>query len=1047
MQFEKLRMVNFGPYADQTVDFTDFADTPLFLISGNTGAGKSTIFDALLFALYGSDSIGAKGDNGRVALTMRSDFASAADDTVVELSFTHQGKSYFIRRALRVKKTGELTTRIPELTITNQDGKKAVLTKQTEVKATMLDLLKLDKAQFRQIVLLPQGDFRRFLDADSGEREKLLRKLFGTDLYKNWQTAIEDHLRTLRAQMTSEHDRMEEIVEGFSTATGQELAAGEMDTKLKQMHAMQAADEAQLQRHGTELQAAQAKMKQTAEQLQVGTTLAAAFTKQKQLRQEQVELQAGATATDAIKQRIRQLEWVQEQQPDYTRQQESRTNAEQLLQQLKATSAQLSAARTHGAAAHEAWAALDAQQDAMTASAQEAAQLTTTIHQLQELADAGKAVQTDQVQATALQQAVTTAEENVARMQQRLATANKTLTSDDLQNFQTLVHKQELALTQLQTSAKEFSAADAELTQLRQVAERTQKQAHAAEVALTSDEQRHKRVKLGFYRSQAALLANELGVDEACPVCGSTHHPHLATMDADVTTQAAFDASSEQLQHFQDQFAQREATATTAKARCTEAETKRNAACKDLYDSYVHCTAFPDLAKADSIAAALDGITAAAEVVKQNKVSAQQRAAAQASLLKQRNQLQNQLPQLQDALVKQRADLNAATVAVSRATERVAGLRSQLGANADTDVEVLRGHQQRLEQKTADFKLKLAAANDQMQQQQTAAEHLAGQEQEQKQQVAAAQADAEQRTATVTATLTAKYGAAEPLTAYATDLNALPQLPALRTQVQDYAARVVTNQKMLAEVATQIGTSKLPDLDALQTQNAQAEAVTNDLTRKLGGEHQRVTQNANIISKLTQRLHTWQKTEQSVRDLDSLVRAFNGRNPRNLGLERYVLGSYFERVLQIGSQRLSKLTRGRYKFILNTDSTVKRANRTGLEIDVYDDQVGETRSVHTLSGGESFIAALCLALALGEVIQEENGGVAIDALFIDEGFGSLDSASLDLAMEALESIEGQNRTIGIISHVNTLKAGIPDQLQVVPDGTGRSELRVVHKNA
>jgi len=174
--------------------------------------------------------------------------------------------------------------------------------------------------------------------------------------------------------------------------------------------------------------------------------------------------------------------------------------------------------------------------------------------------------------------------------------------------------------------------------------------------------------------------------------------------------------------------------------------------------------------------------------------------------------------------------------------------------------------------------------------------------------------------------------------------------------------------------------------------------------------------------------------------LAQLSAVANGSGQQKLSLERFVLQTYLQKVLATGNTRLRQLTGGRYQFQLDEAVGTYR-NGTGLEINIYDDNAGKVRSVHTLSGGESFIAALSLALALAEVIQNQAGGIKIDALFIDEGFGSLDEDALAMAMEALQTVEGQSRMIGIISHVSELEEQLPAQLQVIPNGDGESHVQ------
>ena len=175
--------------------------------------------------------------------------------------------------------------------------------------------------------------------------------------------------------------------------------------------------------------------------------------------------------------------------------------------------------------------------------------------------------------------------------------------------------------------------------------------------------------------------------------------------------------------------------------------------------------------------------------------------------------------------------------------------------------------------------------------------------------------------------------------------------------------------------------------------------------------------------------------------LQQLAETINGENVKKTSLERYVLQQFLTEILDVANERLARLTRGRYQFEL-ADKVGSYRSSTGLEIDIYDDNAGQVRRAHTLSGGESFIAALALAISLADVIQQRAGGIEIEALFIDEGFGSLDEESLEMAMEALEMIENEGRMIGIISHVRELRARILQQVFVETNGSGQSRIRI-----
>ena len=199
-------------------------------------------------------------------------------------------------------------------------------------------------------------------------------------------------------------------------------------------------------------------------------------------------------------------------------------------------------------------------------------------------------------------------------------------------------------------------------------------------------------------------------------------------------------------------------------------------------------------------------------------------------------------------------------------------------------------------------------------------------------------------------------------------------------------------------------------------------------------------QNQQIIEEFSSIYQTSQKQLDELIELQQLAQTINGENPRKTSLERYVLQVYLQEVLQVANSQLQRLTKNRYQFELAEEVGSYRG-KTGLEINIYDDEAGMSRGAHTLSGGESFIAALSLALALAEVIQAQTGGVTIEALFIDEGFGSLDEEALEMAIEALETIESEGRMIGIISHVRELKERVVQQIRISTEGSGQSKVR------
>ncbi len=232
----------------------------------------------------------------------------------------------------------------------------------------------------------------------------------------------------------------------------------------------------------------------------------------------------------------------------------------------------------------------------------------------------------------------------------------------------------------------------------------------------------------------------------------------------------------------------------------------------------------------------------------------------------------------------------------------------------------------------------------------------------------------------------------------------------------------------------------LPDLEQLEQQLDELKAAVQTQQEHCYHLQEQEQQNQQIIEEFSSIYQASQEQLDELIQLQQLSQTMNGENPRKTSLERYVLQVYLQEVLQVANVRLQRLTKNRYQFEL-ADEVGSYRGKTGLEINIYDDEAGLTRGAHTLSGGESFIAALSLALALAEVIQTQAGGVLIEALFIDERFGSLDEEALEMAIEALETIESEGRMIGIISHVRELKERVVQQIRIETEGSGQSKVR------
>ncbi|QVI35272.1 DNA repair protein [Lacticaseibacillus chiayiensis] len=1039
MKLKQLHMRFFGPYADETVDFDDFRTSPLFLISGPTGSGKTTIFDALMYALYGETS------GERDGVQMRSNFASHHNLTKVTLTFEHDGKLYSVTRQpqqLQQKKRGDGLTEIKAkvmLAIANADKQVAEYTKKNQVQAQLDEVLHLDAKQFRQIVLLPQGDFRRFLDADSNAKEDLLRDLFGTQLIQRWQAAMLAKTKKQGAKIQDQERLLNLLTSQFDF----EVAPDENATP---------ADKLDLMRENVEKQAATvAERQKTADSshhayrvaqasLQAGRQLAQAF-KDRELTTAALAKLAEQEPTQRDRLKLMdQLTWVQ--QHEAAAQQVESTKQD--LDAAKKQSAQTNAAlvTTQQAMAQAKAKLSDLQQQAPAVEAKK-----KQLDQLQSVREQLVAMTTQKQQAAKQADAVAKAESALAQAQQKLADDQQALAQQqtelsglsvaDLAN-QAADQKQLMAM--LTPIATNYQEAQADAAALEKKLAMVKTSLAEATKASETTAQQLTDLQQTQIKQQIARLAAKLKPGTPCPVCGSLEHPHPAvTTTEPLVTETAIKQAEQNRQ----QAAAKATTLQTQLKNLEEqqatADKKVNAAQQDFLEKLAEV---PNLVNQDiergNILQQLDAL----KIVTDKTVKALKTAKAKQTALEETlKATQAVVAQDEEKVQTAQGTFNAAKLEAAKATSALATMQAAL-PEGTSDLATVTAQSKELTQAVNDYQEQQQAAQDRVNELDRQLAGLHADARHATEQIAKLEKE-HQKAATDFLAAVTEYFGENGSEQFAALQKQLPQLPDLQQQTQAYKDAVL-QQKTLQDASNKtIGDQQEPALDQLEEQAK----LTEEAATKAQTAFIEVKQTYDTAKKLLKQasdiLAENQAALAAFADLQTLTTVMNGNGPKKLSLERYVLQAYLQQILDVANTRLQVLSNNRYQFVLHTDLGTQKIH-SGLEIDVYDDQVGEQRAVQTLSGGESFIAALSLALALGEVIQQESGGINIDALFVDEGFGSLDTNSLDVAMNALESLEGESRLIGIISHVTELRDNIPDQLQVQPAGTGRSRLKVMH---
>ena len=930
----RLTLSAFGPYAaETTLDLEKLGKGGLYLITGDTGAGKTTLFDAITYALYDHSSSGI-----REGSMLRCKYADDKTPTFVELEFEVHGVRYTVRRNpeyQRPKARGEgMTTEKADATLTYPDDRPPV-TKAKDVTAAVQEIIGLDYNQFSQIVLIAQGQFTKLLNASTEERSRIFRKLFRTQRYAQLQERLQAEASALNQQRTAQNAKLDSLLGGLqfspedpdAEALRALCAQTVPETALALLDALTTRQAAALEEAGTALQATEAQL-------------------------DTVQQQLGAAA-----------------------------QAQRLAQQLAARQAELAAAKP----------ALDAARAEADRHAGDAAQLDALTAQVTQAQSALAAY--DALDALCRQQ---TEARDAARL--AAAQAHKRRTQLDSLNAALAAAETELAaladadtrLLALQNRSAQLTQRGEALAKLEQRLADCQRQAKAAHkaqenyraAAAAQDEARARRDALerAFLDAQAGLLAESLTEGAPCPVCGSTHHPARALLPHTAPTQAQVEAARQAAAEADRQAQNASAAAQSALAAANEAKTSLRRDAETLLperftapEGTVPLTfALMTNVLAEENAALQTAQTDCKAQCRQTEADCRRKAQLEAD----RQAKTRQRPALEQAAAE--ADRSAAAQNASadalegQIAERRAALPYPRRADAQAALDKLEADRRTLRtgMETAQRKLKQA-----------------------EQSVAAAEAAVEALTAQQTAAqkeLPAR--SAEELTAQQTVLTAARET--LRSREKQLSAQLLPNRKTAAQYRAAA--------EARQTLESRWQWVS-ALAATAGGT---------LTSK------------------------------QKIKLEAYIQMNYLDRILRYANTRLMQMTAGQYE--LERIGAENQRSQSGLDLGVIDHYNGTRRSVKTLSGGESFKASLALALGLSDEVQSSAGGIRLDTLFLDEGFGSLDEESLELAIRVLSGLTEGDRLVGIISHVGALKDRIDRQVVVHKARTGGStvELRV-----
>ena len=1019
MKIRWLRIVGIGPFAgEHTVDFSAFEDSGLFLLDGPTGAGKSTLIDAITFALYGDVARTKDASKDR----LRSNHISDSDPSEADLVFEVATGIYRVTRTPAYTPAGKKSQRNSKSTLTRvvedpdaPDGWRTVepiASGPRDVGSEIPAIVGLDKDQFLQTIVLPQGKFSQFLNATSDAREQILRDIFDTQIYVDFTKAIVDAAASSKRGI---EERRIAAVGAFERLRSLDDALSEdAHTDAPDVH-VHAAEDAQLDAGAEDpsavtrwadeaCQRAREAHAQTLRVAEAATTAAREASRALSEARALADAQAEHARVSATLTELAASEEAIASDRDLAGQ------ARRALAVAPLDAAEASA-RARLEAAGDQVAALSpvlGDEDSIDPTSLTPEAVAAARERAQDLRDEATRTRGSLDEALAVERSLPEMRAQIESLRSEREQASARVASIEAER-EALPLRIEQATEALRLMRADADTLPEAASALRAINERldASMQADLLRSALlgASDELREATVAAKLANAAAAdghdlwiaqsasALARELEEDVPCPVCGSTEHPAPApASDGEIT---------------------REQVAELDQARDRAEATLRDAQAR-------HQDLVRRIAQLNEVAGAP---TPTLETERDRA----------AELVAKLEALSPQITEIEAALAQERTRLDGLTDALAGARESAASLASTLQERESALTAALA----RVEAERADF----ASLNERAAHLDERAHRAAA--------LAGACADWDNARA---ALAQARHSLADALTEQGLQADSWRSLLLPLPQVESLEARVAAHEKALfaarealaSERLTRAASAHAPDLDSLTKTARKAEEDAAAASRASGILEQHCAQLDAARASLEQALEALARAREQAGPIRRLADIAAASGPENLAstpLSAWVLIARLEEVLAAANPRLAAISSGRYELVsVPDDGTASR--KSGLGLAIVDHDTDALRSPRTLSGGETFYTSLALALGLADVVSAEAGGVELRTMFIDEGFGSLDSHTLSLVMAQLQALRCAGRTVGVISHVEEMATQIADQIQVRPLPDGGSTLRV-----
>lgn len=1025
----KLTMTAFGSYRDtETIDFSMLEDRRLFVISGNTGAGKTSIFDAICFAIYGT----ASGEDRADPRMLRSHFAAEEIHTAVHFDFAIGRRSYLVLRQMPHRKGGNKS----------ETGGKCELYETTsgepipavdrfilsDVNARLEQIIGLTKEQFSQIVMLPQGEFRKLLTSDTDNKEEILRRIFRTELYERLENrfqqknrALQDQLKeakaTLNAYMKQVQEALPErenskLVETFE----QEVYSATQVTDalaLEFEFYMKLAGEAEEQKEllAGRLEAAEV-------QLRLAMTLNSKYEEHARKRTQLEQLDGQKPEYGLKEQRLALAEKAAHLAPYQEHAERTAADAKLKREQFATRQAELETAERDFKVAVERFAVEEQRGDERREAERELSKLQEMAPIVRTLASQQQAIDKLVLAEKGCTTKLEALDAELIKLREAKLAANAQVKETELETAELTDKLDQLRLIEQQgKQLKRVVDVEKEMTRIALL-----EKEFAQTLSKTKDN--HDLLEAAWLEGQASLLAAHLHEGMPCPVCGSEEHPAKSVIHSEIP-------SRERLQEAKLQLAAVEREWLEARAQAAAAQATREDGAKELAEFGLKAVMLEE-----QRAQLLQLWRGLKEETDKLLLKVKQLPELKQLIERQEQQLEKQ------QLSKEQLQQEQQRLIVERTSQQSA-LQQELGRIPETLRTPEKLTEKLNEQQVVYDRMSAAWKSVQEQQQKMTAKlaeqkAYAVQSEQQQQESEKNKQLAEQRL--LDELVKAGFDTVQQYREAALPDSAREQL---KKEIAAYQAAVASLMQQLVELQSELAGKPRVDLSQLQEQLA----ALKQQQEKLFAAAQTAMRTGQVAERLAVSIGKANdyvsELEAKLEEVMDIFQMLKGDNALKVSFERYILIEFLEQILFAANTRLHDLSNGQF-MLQRSDRLETRGKQSGLGLDVYDAYTGQNRDVKTLSGGEKFNASLCLALGMTDVIQSHMGGVTIEMMFIDEGFGSLDEESLQKAITALVDLQKSGRMIGVISHVQELKDAFPACLEVnkTKEGFSRTKLTV-----